>query len=165
MTAVLRRVNGRYEREVEEVLDARGRVPDEPVVRVDEVDLLLEQDLGRPLEDAHVELHHPRDQLVEGNHRRILAHADDVHAVEFLLGGSVRVVAGDDVDGVAGLGEGERQAVDVLAQAADDARRVFPRKDEDPHKPAPEVGESCHARPLPGKTVGVRTASRHRGSP
>ena len=100
---------------------------------VDEVDLILEQDLGRALEHTHVELHHPRDQLFEGDDRRVLADADDVDAVDLFLGRGVGVVAGDDVDRVTGLGEREREAVDVLAQAADDARRVLPRKDEDPH--------------------------------
>ena len=135
VAAVLGRVDGHQPRHAGVAGELARRAGDQPVVRVDEVELELVDQLraGR----AHVLVHvvDPGDERVEvvlGEVR--LAHAVDDHAVAVLLGREVPAAARQHVHLVALRDELLGQLAHVARQAALDDRRVLPGEDQDAHR-------------------------------
>ncbi len=144
MAAVLGRVDRRHQRRPEapgEVIAGGG---DEPIVPVDDVEVIAiaEPDSG----GEHVRVHplDPGDELAEVAGPARLEHAMDVDTGGDLAARRLVVATGEDVDLDTELDQALRQLADVAGQPALDQRRVLPGEDQDAHgRHAKALARAC----------------------
>ena len=131
MAAVLGRVDRRHQRRFEALREVVARVGDQPVVAVDEVEVIAvaELDAGR----EHVGVHplDPGDELAQVCRPFRLADAVDEDAAGALLGRRLLAAAGEHMDLDFALDQGLGELADVAGQAPLDQRRVLPGEDQD----------------------------------
>lgn len=108
-------------------------VGDEPVVGMDDVHLLLVEQGHPDLDEAEVELQHPRHEVFEGDLGWVLRHAMHVDAVAHLLERRLGRIAGEDEDVVSLRRERLGQAVHMAPETTDDPGRELPREHEHTH--------------------------------
>ena len=127
----LRGVHGRDERPPDRVREALGRGGDEPVVAVDDVEVVLGGERAAGLEEIDVELPDPGDELGELDGVGRLRHAVDDDAVALLPHEPRLVPPGEDVDLDAVAHELLGELARVTGESALHDRRVLPGEDED----------------------------------
>ncbi len=122
-------VNRRQVRQARPAGQRVGGLGDQPVVAVDQVDVVDQLDAARD----HVGVHpvDPGQERVEVARGRGLAHAMDLDALHDLLDRRRRAAAREDADLDALADEPLGQLADVPRETAGHDRRVLPRKDQD----------------------------------
>ena len=133
---VLGRVDRDHERRAEAVGEVVARGRDQPVVAVDDVEVVAVADLHAGGEHVGVHVLDPGDELAQVARPLGLAHAVDDDAAGLLLGRVLLAPAGEhvhlDVLGDQVLG----QLADVAGESALDQRRVLPGQDQRAHQGA-----------------------------
>ena len=127
---------------------------DQPVVAVDDVEVVAVAHLHARGEHVRVHVLDPGDELAQVARALRLAHAVDDHAAGLLLGRVLLAPAGEHVHVHALSGEVLGQLAHVPREAALDQRRVLPGEDQGPHQ-----GEVSAARSRSGarlRTDGLR---------
>ncbi len=176
MSAVLGGVDGRHERRAGAVGQPLGGDGDQPVVAVDDVEVVLGQQLAPALQQVVV---HPPDPLHELRQRgRVvrLAHAVDVHAMADLVERAMLPGAGEDVDFDVFVGNQRlAQLADSAGQPAFDDRRVLPRDDQHAElapwrmvlarRPGRDAAVVSVRRPRPAARPGTRRPPRRSSAP
>ena len=107
---------------------AGGR--DQPVVAVDDVEVVAVADLHAGGEHVRVHVLDPGDELAQVARALGLAHAVDDDAADLLLGGVLLAAAGQHVHVHVLGGEVLGQLAHVAGEAALDQRRVLPGQDQ-----------------------------------
>ena len=134
VAAVLGRVDGDQPREPRAAGDLAGRVGDQPVMRVDQVDAELVGELIAARAHAGVHQFHPGDERLHVSRKRRRLEAVDDHAVPFLARCQARAAPRQDVHLGAVPHEPLRQLAHVARKTALDDRRILPGQYEDAHR-------------------------------
>ena len=131
VAAVLGGVDRHDERAAEAVGEVVARDGHQPVVAVDEVEVVAVAELHPGGEHVRVHVLDPGDELAELARPARLADAVDEHAVHVLLGRGLLEGSRQDMNLDVLLDELLGELAHVARQAALDERRVFPGQDED----------------------------------
>ena len=147
MAAVLGGVDGRDERRADAVGQPLGGHCDQPVVAVDDVEVVLCDELAPALQQVVVHAPDPLHELRQRGRIVRLAHAVDVHAVADLVQRTVLAGAGEDVDLDVFVGDQRlAQLADSAGQPAFDDRRVLPRDDQHAADRGGGIGQAARTR-------------------
>ena len=131
VAAVLGGVDRRHQRRVEALGEVVAGVGDQPVVAVDEVEVVAVAELDPGGEHVRVHPLDPGDELAQVGRPLRLADAVDGDAAAVLLGGRLLAAAGQDVDLDVLLDQPLGELAHVAGEAALDQRRVLPGEDQD----------------------------------
>ena len=136
MAAVLGRVDSGDERRVEPAREVVARHRHQPVVAVQEVELVAVAELDPGGEHVGVHALHPGDELPEVGGAGRLANPVDGDAPGDLLRRRLLAAPRQDMDVDAELDQRLRELADVASEPPFDQRWVLPGEDQDARHPA-----------------------------
>jgi hypothetical protein len=123
-------MNRRHERRGEAAGEVVACHRDEPVVAVDDVEVVAVPQLDAGREHVGVHALDPGDELAEVGRAAGLQDPVDRHPGDDVLGGRFLAAAREDVDFGAQLHEPLRELAHMAREAALDQRRVLPGQDQ-----------------------------------